>query len=168
MEDGMMDAAFGTAAMVTSSLHTRRRRKAHLSRSPSGAGSGSDYASGDNQDDDSDDDDDVNDDDDDDDEDEEGLRKSAAPIKVAKAKTAEEAEAAAAGKKRVTNNSAKAFSKAAAKADLTLRPPSAHVLSALPPNLTLGALLADAGLQSWRKDFEDYGVETVRRRKAGL
>ena len=70
---------------------------------------------------------------------------------------------AAGFRKPVENVSYKAFSKAAAKADLALRPPTAHAFIALSPDLTLAALLESAGLRNYRADFEDYGVETVRR-----
>jgi hypothetical protein len=78
------------------------------------------------------------------------------------ADAAEVEESALAFPKPVANLSAKAFSKVATKANLALRPPSAHALLALPPDLTLSALLEAAGLRSFRRDFEDYGVETVR------
>jgi hypothetical protein len=72
---------------------------------------------------------------------------------------------AAGFRKPVENVSYKAFSKAGSKADLALRPPTAHAFVALPPDFTLAALLESAGLRSYRTDFEDYGVETVNAKR---
>jgi len=60
------------------------------------------------------------------------------------------------------------FLQVAVKADLALRPPSAHLLLSLPRDLTLEGLLRQAKLRAFQPDFEAYGIETVRERESIL
>jgi hypothetical protein len=54
------------------------------------------------------------------------------------------------------------ISQVAVKADLALRPPSAHLLLTLPRDLTFEGFLRQAKLHHFQPDFEAYGIETVR------